>query len=157
MCKHEGVQRRTDQPLIVGARTRRSLTGHGVAVERGNVRRNFGTGQTKTRKVSVGSCPFTRDQYGDLGGSGRDAGQIQLTNNLGKLLELGGQWFVLTVPGRHSPARLLWSSKVWRFVELLGVKRRYSTRDLRQSTPQPGLSRSASGHRGPLSRVNIVR
>src|ERR1035438_7769872 len=120
MSKHERVQRRTDQPLIVGARTRRSLTGHGIAIESGHVRRNLGTGQTETRKVSVRSRPFTWDQYGDLGGSGRDAGQIQLTNNPGKLLELGGQWLVLTVPGRHSPARLLWGSKVRRFVGLLG-------------------------------------
>ena len=77
-----GVQRRTDQPLIVGASIWRRLAGHGIAIEEGDVGRDLRAGQTEARKVSMRSRPFAGNQNGDFGGSRRYAGQIQLTYNL---------------------------------------------------------------------------
>src|SRR5664279_451156 len=71
------------------------------------------------REISMRSRPFTGNQDGNFGGRRSYAGKIQLACNLRKLLELGSQGLILTVPGRHSPTRLLRGAQVWRLVKLL--------------------------------------
>ncbi len=51
--------------------------------------------------------PFVGDNDPHLRGSRSDTGEIELRDNLGKLFEFAGQWFVLTVPGGHAPSRFL--------------------------------------------------
>jgi len=62
------------------------------------------------------------------------------------------QRFVLTVPGRHSPARLLRVFRKSAPCETAPVKRRCSTRDRRQSIPQARPEYHRSGRKRQLSR-----
>src|SRR5208337_5358844 len=72
------------------------------------------------REISVRLGPFVRDHDADVCRRGRDAGEIELADDLGDLLELSGERLVLTVPRGHSPARFLGRAKIRRFVELFG-------------------------------------